>query len=86
MNIAGPSDLVHTFSDATNGQWVFSVRQFIPSTSTGTNYVDLTPGLRFTPSGGASLYAFIQLPIYERVNEAQLAPRSSFVVGVSKTF
>ena len=54
--------------------------------STGTNYVDLTPGLRFTPSGGASLYAFIQLPIYERVNEAQLAPRSSFVVGVSKTF
>src|ERR1035441_8762629 len=41
VNITGASDLVHTFSGATNGQWVFSVMQYIPSTSTGTNYVIL---------------------------------------------
>src|ERR1035441_8614649 len=41
VNITGASDLVHTFSGATNGQWVFSVMQYIPSTSTGTNYAIL---------------------------------------------
>src|ERR1017187_1235863 len=41
VNITGASDLVHTFSGATNAQWVFSVMQYIPSTSTGTNYVIL---------------------------------------------
>ena len=40
-SIAGGSDLVRTFSGATNGQWVFRVMQYIPSTSTGTNYVIL---------------------------------------------
>ena len=41
VNIAGASDLVHTFSGATNGPWVFSVMQYIPSTSTGTTAVIL---------------------------------------------
>src|ERR1017187_7790475 len=41
VNITGASDLVHTFSGATNGPWVFSVMQYIPSTSTGTNYLIL---------------------------------------------
>ncbi len=41
VNISGASDLVRTFSGVTNGQWVFTVRQYIPSTSTGTNYVIL---------------------------------------------
>lgn len=29
---------------------------------------------------------FVQVPGYRYVNEAQLAPRSSFLAGVSKTF
>src|ERR1035438_8924730 len=41
VNITGASDLVHTFSGATNGQWVFSVMQYIPSSSTGDAYVIL---------------------------------------------
>src|ERR1017187_1123209 len=41
VNITGASDLVHTFSGATNGQWVFSVMQYIPSSSTGDSYVIL---------------------------------------------
>ena len=41
VNITGASDLVHTFTGATNGQWVFSVMQYIPFTSTGTTCVIL---------------------------------------------
>ena len=41
VNITGASDLVRTISGATNGQWVFRVMQYIPSTSTGTNYTIL---------------------------------------------
>lgn len=41
VNITGDSDLVHTFSGATNGQWVFNTMQYIPSGSTGTTYVVL---------------------------------------------
>src|ERR1017187_5067145 len=41
VDITGASDLVHTFFGATNGQWVFSTRQYIPSTSSGTTYVIL---------------------------------------------
>jgi len=41
VNITGASDLVHTFSGATNGQWVFKAMQYVPSTSSGTNYVIL---------------------------------------------
>jgi len=32
------SDLVHQFSGYTNGQWVFSARQYIPTGTTGTNF------------------------------------------------
>ena len=54
VNITGASDLVHTFSGATNGQWVFSVMQYIPSTSTGTNYVVLLNTYR-PPYGSSDL-------------------------------
>jgi hypothetical protein len=33
-----------------------------------------------------SLYLYVPLPAYRYVNEAQLAPRPSLVVGVSRTF
>ncbi len=37
----GATDLVRPFSGVTNGQWVFQVMQYIPATSSGTNYVIL---------------------------------------------
>jgi hypothetical protein len=52
VNITGASDLVHTFSGATNGQWVFSVMQYIPSTSTGTTAVILMN--KYRPSYGTN--------------------------------
>lgn len=54
--------------------------------STGSTYVHLTPGLRWTTEGNTSFYAFVQVPVYRDVNEAQLAPKIGFVLGVSKTF
>jgi hypothetical protein len=52
VNITGASDLVHTFPGATSGQWVLSVMQYIPSTSTGTNYVAMLNTYR-QPCGDA---------------------------------
>jgi len=54
--------------------------------STGVTFVDLTPGLRLETSTGASLYAFVQVPVQQDVNEVQLAPRTALLLGVSKSF
>jgi hypothetical protein len=54
--------------------------------STGATYVNLSPGLSVHAGDGLSLYGFVQVPVYQRVNEAQLAPRTGLMLGVSKTF
>ena len=54
--------------------------------STGATFVYLTPGLSYAFRGDASLYAFYQVLPYRRVNDAQLAPRRGFLVGMSKGF
>jgi hypothetical protein len=54
--------------------------------STGATFVNLTPGLRFNSAAGPSFYVFVQVPLHQRVNEVQIAPRSGVVVGASKTF
>lgn len=38
VDIFGGSDLVHTFSGATSGQWVFAGRTFTPTAFTGLSY------------------------------------------------
>jgi hypothetical protein len=53
--------------------------------STGSTLVNVTPGLRYQTSS-LTLYAFLPVPVYQRVNEAQLAPRVGVVVGVSRQF
>jgi hypothetical protein len=60
VNITGNSDLVQTFFGATNGLWVFSVRQYIPSTSTGTTYVVLMNTYR-PPYGTTDLNWSVQI-------------------------
>jgi len=51
--------------------------------STGGTLVNLTPGIR-VKSGDSSFYAFLQIPIHQDVNDAQLAPRTAVLVGVSR--
>lgn len=54
--------------------------------STGAELVALSPGIHYMTATGVTFYVHLQLPVYEKVNEAQLAPRTGFVLGVSRTF
>jgi len=54
--------------------------------STGAEFVSVGPGLRFTSSQGTMLYGFVQVPVYQYVNEAQLVPRYGLLLGISKSF
>jgi hypothetical protein len=57
-----------------------------PVPSTGSRMVILSPGLRVTTPGGLGFYAYVQVPVYRHVNDAQLAMRASLLTGVSKGF
>ena len=54
--------------------------------STGSNAVSLSPGVRFRTGDRLELYGYVQLPVYQNVNEAQLVPRVGLLVGFSKSF
>jgi hypothetical protein len=54
--------------------------------STGSDSFSLAPGVRFRTGDRLELYGYVQLPVYQNVNEAQLAPRAGFVVGFTKSF
>jgi len=84
-------------SYAAGQRWVFSVqlsgrhagrddfrREGVPST--GSDAFALAPGVRFRTGDRLELYGYVQLPVYQDVNEAQLAPRAGFVFGFSKSF
>jgi hypothetical protein len=78
-------------------RWVFSLQvsgrhagrddfrgEGVPST--GSDAFALAPGVRFRTGDRLELYGYVQLPVYQDVNEAQLAPRAGFVFGFSKSF
>jgi hypothetical protein len=54
--------------------------------STGATTVYLNGGLRYRTAEGLSLYTYLLVPVYRYVEDAQLAPRYSVLVGFSKTF
>lgn len=54
--------------------------------STGSMLVNLTPGLRLETKTGTSIYGFVQVPVYQKVNEVNLAPRAGIMIGVSHAF
>lgn len=54
--------------------------------STGSTLMNITPGLRFQASPRFTLYAFVPVPVYQRVNEAQLTPKIGVVLGLSRRF
>ena len=57
-----------------------------PVPSTGGTLVYLTPGLQLAAPARMSAYAFVQVPAYRYVNEAQLTPSVALLLGWSKTF
>ena len=56
-----------------------------PDDSGGTSWF-VSPGFSFAVTKDARIYAFHQLPIYQRVNGVQLTSRSASLVGVSFRF
>jgi hypothetical protein len=65
------------------GQSTF-VGESVPSTGTTTVYVN--GGLRYRTPEAVSIYLHVLAPVYRHVNDAQLAPRYSMLVGISRTF
>ena len=55
-------------------------------TSTGGTLVYLSPGAVVPVGKRTSLYGFVQIPVYQRVNGVQLAPRYILSVGAHYAF
>lgn len=54
--------------------------------STGGTLVYVSPGVNVPVSSRASLYGYVQLPVYQAVNGVQLAPKYVASVGVRYVF
>lgn len=54
--------------------------------STGGTLLYVSPGIVAAATDRISLYAFVQVPIYQNVNGVQLAPRYTTTVGVRYAF
>lgn len=54
--------------------------------STGSTVLYANAGMRYQSADGVGFYGFVLAPVYRNVNDAQLAPRFSLLVGLSKAF
>ena len=52
----------------------------------GQHALFVSPGLSWNVAKDIQAYAFVQVPVYEKVNETNLAPRYGLLLGVSKAF
>jgi hypothetical protein len=57
-----------------------------PVPSTGGRYVYVIPGVSVKAPLRMAVYGYAVIPAYRFVNEAQLAPRTGLVLGLSRTF
>ena len=54
--------------------------------NSGATTVELSPGLTLGIGSMSTLYAYVQLPLYQDVNGIQLVPRNSFALGWTADF
>jgi hypothetical protein len=54
--------------------------------NSGFTVVHLSPGVNVQVGKSASAYAFVQLPVHQKVNGLQLQPRYNLTVGVHWMF
>ncbi len=52
--------------------------------STGGTFIYFTPGARIETGEATGVYAHVQIPVYQRVNESNLVPSYAFVLGFSQ--
>jgi hypothetical protein len=53
---------------------------------TGGRFLFVSPGLRLSLARRLSLYGFVQLPVYQRVNGIQLTARANYLAGLQARF
>ena len=54
--------------------------------NSGSTTLNLSPGLTLGVGAGSTLYAYVQRPVYQRVNGIQLVPRSALALGWTADF
>lgn len=54
--------------------------------NSGSTSISLSPGLTYGAGHGATLYGYVQLPLYQNVAGFQLVPRNSLAVGWTSDF
>ena len=54
--------------------------------NSGSTRLDLSPGLTVGLGSGSTLYAYVQLPVYQKVTGIQLVPRMGFAMGWTTSF
>jgi hypothetical protein len=54
--------------------------------NSGSTTVDLSPGITLRVGASATVYAYWQLPLYQRVDGVQLVPDSAFALGFTSDF
>jgi hypothetical protein len=54
--------------------------------NSGSTTVSLSPGVSVVTAAHDTVYAFVQLPVYQKVNGIQLVPRASFALGWTHSF
>lgn len=54
--------------------------------NSGSTTVDLSPGVTLGIGPAATLYAYVQVPVYQKVNGIQLVPRSALAIGWTADF
>jgi hypothetical protein len=57
-----------------------------PVPGTGGAWVYVTPGIQLNAASDTAFFAHVQLPVYQRVNEANLTPSYGLAVGLSRAF
>lgn len=54
--------------------------------NSGSTTLDLSPGVTTSVGGSSTLYAYVQVPLYQKVNGIQLVPRNSVALGWTSDF
>lgn len=54
--------------------------------NSGSTTVQLSPGVTFAAGAASTVYAYVQQPLYQRVNGIQLMPRQAFALGWTTDF
>ena len=52
----------------------------------GSTTIDLSPGITVGVGHASTLYAYVQVPVYQKVNGIQLVPRSALALGWTSDF